>query len=240
MSRHSKLMSSSHIASGSRGIGLIVLLSAALSLPAHASALGDFEAGYSALLHKNYDRAIALFTDAIASGDLRPANLALAYHYRGAEYLKTGRDDEAIADFDRALALNATLFTAYYDRGVAFKRKGDLTRAIADYSEAIRLHPNLNYFYLHRGAAYAANSQYEEAIADYKLALFYRPDSVPAFVALGDAHLAQGRNVEALADYRQAMRRHGDFLKLYPGVAAKLTALGAMPEANKLVLRDTR
>ena len=225
MSRYSK----------ARAIALIALFSA-LSLPAHASAVGDFNAGYDALLQKNYARAIERFTSAIASGDLRPGNLALAHHYRGAEYLKTGHDDEAIADFDQAIALNPKLYTAYYDRAIALRHKGELTRAIADYSEAIRISPNVHYFYLHRGQAYAANHQLDEAVADYKQALFYQPESVPSFVALGDAYMEQGRRAEALAAFQQAMRRKGNLLEVYPGIAAKLTALRAVPDANKLVL----
>jgi len=225
MSRYSK----------ARAIALVALFSA-LSLPAHASAVGDFNAGYDALLQKNYARAIEHFSTAIASGDLKPANLALAHHWRGAEYLKTGRDDEAIADFDRALALNPKLYTAYYDRAIALRHKGELTRAIADFNEAIRQSPNVHYFYLHRGQAYAANHQLNEAVADYKQALYYQPESVPTFVALGDALMEQGRRAEALDAFQQAMRRKGDLLKVYPGIGAKLTALRGGPETNKLVL----
>ena len=221
------------------GIALTVLLSTALSVAAHATGRGQFNAGYSALLHKNYDRSIARFTDAIETGELRPADLALAYENRGASYLRTGRDDEAIADFDRALALNPSLATAHNDRAIAFRRKGDLARAIADYSEAIRLSPGVHHFHLNRGLTYAANRQYEEAIADYKLAVYYKANNAPALVALGDAHLEQGRKADALAAYQQAMRTKGDLFKVYPGVAAKLAALGAPPAANvAIVLGD--
>jgi tetratricopeptide (TPR) repeat protein len=213
-------------------IALSVLLGTALSLPAHASGAGRFDAGYSALLRHDHDRAITRFTDAIETGDLRPNVLALAYHYRGAEYLTTGRDDEAIADFDRALALNPNLSTVYNDRAIAFRRKGDFTRAIADYNEAIRLMPGVHSFYLNRGLAYAANRQFGEAIADYKVALRYKADSVPAFVALGNAHMQEGRNDDALAAYRQAMHRKGDLMKEYPWVGAKLVVFGAMPPGN--------
>jgi tetratricopeptide (TPR) repeat protein len=220
------------------GIAVTVLLSAVLPLPAHASGgRMEFKAGYSAILRHDHDRAISHFTDAIDSGELPPAELALAYHFRGADYLKIGHDDEAIADFDRALALNPSFPTVYNDRAIAFRHKGDLARAVADYGEAIKLMPRVHSFYLNRGLAYAANGQYEEAIADYKLALYYKPDCVPAFVALGDAHLKLGRKGEAIEAYRQAMRRKGDLLKEYPGVGVTLVALGAMPPA-KIAVAD--
>jgi tetratricopeptide (TPR) repeat protein len=238
MYSHSKSSSTLRYAVGTTGIALWVLLSAG-AVPAHASALGDFSAGYDAMLKKNYDQAILRFTSAIATGDLKPANLALAYHYRGAEYLKTGRDDDAIADLDRAVALNPTLETAYYDRAIAHKRKGDYASAIADYSAAIKLNPDLNYFYLYRGQAYAANNQVDEAIADYKRALYYSPNSVPAFVSLGDAYYKQGRNGEALAAYQEAMRRKGNLLEVYSGLPARLAELNAAP-AHRVVLDERR
>ena len=210
-------------------VALTVLLGAALSSPAQASGRAEFKAGYASLLRHDYDQAITHFTDAIGTGELPAPDLAMAYHYRGAEYLKIGQDDKAIADFDHALALNPSLSTVYNDRAIAFRRKGDFNSALADYNEAIRLKPRVHNFYLNRGLAYATNRQYEEAIADYKLALYYSPNSVPAFVALGDAHLQQGRESEALADYRQAMRRKGDLLKVYPSVSTKLAALGVTP-----------
>jgi tetratricopeptide (TPR) repeat protein len=221
-----------------RGVALGALLATAISLPAHATTgAGRFEAGYNSILRHNHEQAITYFTDAIESGELRPNVLALAYHYRGAELLTAGRDDEAIADFDRAIALNPNLPTVFNDRGVAFRHKGEFTRAVADYNEAIRLMPGVHSFYLNRGLAFAANHQYEDAIADYKVALRYKADSVPAFVALGDAHMQVGRKEDALAAYRNAMRLKSAVLKEYPWVGAQLASGGAMSPAK--VAADT-
>jgi tetratricopeptide (TPR) repeat protein len=204
-----------------------------LTAPAYASARSDMKAGYDALRRHDYDKAISLFTSAIETGDLTRPNRALAYHYRGAEYLNVGRYDEAIADFDRAIMLEPVkLPTAYSDRGIAYRRKGDYAKAIADYSEAIRLWPDWHDWYLNRGLAYAANRQYAEAIADFGRALFYRPDLISAYIARGDAYLALDNKFEALADYRRALRHNGSLLDQYPGLAAKMGALGAPVEAN--------
>jgi tetratricopeptide (TPR) repeat protein len=211
---------------------LAALLGTALSLSAQASGRSEFNEGYTALMHHDYNRSIVHLTNAIESGNLRKADVAIAYHLRGADYLKTGREDEAIADFDHALALNPSLSTVYNDRAIAFRRKGDFTRAFADYSEAIKLMPNVDSFYLNRGLAYAKNRQWEEAIADYKQALYYKPDNVSALVALGDAHMQQGHKADAVAAYQSAMREQSDLLEMYPGVGKKLADLGVAPVAN--------
>ena len=208
---------------------LAFFLGVLCAFPAHASGKSELKAGYAALMRHDYERAIAYLTQAIEAGDLNRANLALAYHYRGAEYLKTKRYDEAIADLDKAIELDGKLATAYSDRGVAWRRKGDDARAVADYSEAIRLWPNWHGYYLNRGLALAALGRNEEAIADYDKALFYKPDLADVFIARGDARLQQGRNEDALADYRKAIRERAGILKEYPSLNEKLARLGSPP-----------
>jgi tetratricopeptide (TPR) repeat protein len=211
------------------------LFATALIVPAFASARSDMKAGYDAMRRQDYGKAIMFFTSAIQTGDLTRANLALAYHYRGVEYLKTGRYDEAIADLDQAIMLEPVkLPTAYSDRGIAYRKKGDYAKAIADYTQAIRLWPDWHDWYLNRGLAYAANNQYADAIADFGRALYYRPELPTAYIARGDAYLALDRKSEALADYKRAQRHHGSLLEQYPGLAAKIDALdGGIPTAPK-------
>ncbi len=211
-------------------IPLGIVLAAFLSFPAQASGKGDLKAGYAALMRHDYGRAIQYLTTAIESGDLSPANLALAYNYRGAEYLKTDRYDDAIGDFNRSIALNSQLPTAYSDRGIAYRKKGNYEKAIADYSEAIRIWPNWRDWYLNRGLAYAAMGRHDEAIADFGRALFFKPDFAEVYVARADVYLRSGRRIEALADYRRAVREKPDVLRDYPGIAAKMAMLGATPE----------
>jgi tetratricopeptide (TPR) repeat protein len=183
------------------GIALAALLGTALSLPAQAFPREDFNSGLVALMKQDYNGSIKHFTDAINSNNLRRTNLAIAYQLRGVDYLGTRRNDEAIADFGRALAINPELATAYNDRAIAYRRNGDNSRAITDYSEAIRLMPNVGSFYLNRGVAHSKNSNWEEAIADYNQALAHKANRVSALVGLGDAHLQLAHSEEARTAY---------------------------------------
>jgi tetratricopeptide (TPR) repeat protein len=63
---------------------------------------------------------------------------ASAADLRGTELLTRGQYDEAIAEFDQALAINP-LGESYYNRGLAYFFKKDLDKAIADWNNAIRL-----------------------------------------------------------------------------------------------------
>jgi len=63
-----------------------VLCAIILANSASASSRSDLKAGYAAVLHHEYEKAIAFLTEAIDAGDLKPKDLALAYHWRGAEH----------------------------------------------------------------------------------------------------------------------------------------------------------
>jgi tetratricopeptide (TPR) repeat protein len=207
-------------------ISAIVLFALILSHSAEASSRSDLKAGYAALLHREYESAIALLTSAIDAGDLGTSDQALAYHWRGAEYLKLGEDDRAIADFDRALALDPNLATAYSDRGIAYRRAGRYELAIADYGQAIRLWPNWHDWYLNRGVSYEALGRHDEAIADFTKAVFYNPRLVRGYVLRADVYAGKDDLALAAADIRRAMSIKHDALAEFPRLAEKFRRLG--------------
>ena len=87
----------------------------------------------------NDDAAVADFNAALA----RNPNLAPAYMSRGAVMLRTGRYDEARADFTRAIDLGAPdLHVAYFNRGEAQEASGNLVAAYHDYRKAQELAPD--------------------------------------------------------------------------------------------------
>ena len=62
-----------------------------------------------------------------------------AIHTRAWIYMNKGMLDLALADFDKALGLDAELAGAYADRGRAYELKGDRDKAIADYRKSLSL-----------------------------------------------------------------------------------------------------
>jgi tetratricopeptide (TPR) repeat protein len=112
------------------------------------SASGCYDRGVACLNRKDYDRAIAEFTEAIRHNP----RYAAAHYNRGFACLVQKDYDRAIADFDQVIALNPKLATAYSNRGHAYRDKGELDRANADFDQAralareeeLRLHPEPN------------------------------------------------------------------------------------------------
>ena len=52
-------------------------------------------------------------------------------------------DDDAIADYSKAIRLDPNDAMAYFDRGKSHKGKGDLERAIADLEKTVELGPTV-------------------------------------------------------------------------------------------------
>jgi tetratricopeptide (TPR) repeat protein len=84
------------------GIAALAILAAA----ALANGLSDANAGMDALKHSDYDTAVRLFTQAIASGELSPADIELAYVKRAQAYIGQKHNDLALADLDQAQKLD--------------------------------------------------------------------------------------------------------------------------------------
>ena len=78
--------------------------------------------------------------------------------------------DDAIADYDRAIAINPKDFNAFNSRGKAFVVKGDRYRAIADFTQAIQFGPSYVEAYNNRGLSHEVLGRRTDAIADFRKA----------------------------------------------------------------------
>jgi tetratricopeptide (TPR) repeat protein len=60
---------------------------------------------------------------------------------RGLAHFRQGQYSAAVAEFDRAVQLNARYVEAYYNRGEACYQQGDLEGAVTDFQQALQLKP---------------------------------------------------------------------------------------------------
>src|SRR5689334_13623686 len=72
----------------------------------------------------------------------RNPNDAQAYNMRGSVFGRAGRNQEALADFDRAISLDANYAQAYANRGQVHRQTNQLDLALADYNKALALDQN--------------------------------------------------------------------------------------------------
>jgi tetratricopeptide (TPR) repeat protein len=147
---------------------------------------------------------------------------AESYNGRGSYYAQRGQFDRAIADFNKALLLDANNADAYSNRGLATAQgKEDYKSAIGDYTRALELKPRHTSAYFNRGVAYRQLGDYPKAIADYSKALELSPRlpdgyynrAVAYFLdkqydkAWADLHKAESLGRAIGADFREALRK---------------------------------
>jgi tetratricopeptide (TPR) repeat protein len=99
-----------------------------------------------------------------------------------------GRYDEAIAYFDRVLALDPDAANTLRSRGHALRALHRQVEAISSYDKAILASPRDAALYYDRGAARFELNRHALAIEDFDRALAINPDYV-------DAHYARGHSL---------------------------------------------
>jgi len=96
-----------------------------------------YNRGKATLRQKNYDKAIADFTEVIRMDP----NYVDAYWMRGLTYNEKKDYDRSIADFTEVIRLAPNHTAGYKARGAAFYLKNDYARAKADFESVVRLDP---------------------------------------------------------------------------------------------------
>ena len=159
-----------------------------------------------------WKNSIALWSYVIERQD---AGVSIAYNNRGKVFIDKGRLDEAIADFDKAIALDQFYYRAYYNRGFVFDKMGRLDEAIADFDKAIVLAPSFHEAYYNRGLTYNKTGLFDKAIESLSKSLEIDPDDVDALVSRGISYALIGRNDRAFEDFNKAILLNRTYVLAY-------------------------
>jgi len=169
-------------------------------------------------IHDNSDLTEYL-THLINHADLDKAILTAALKERGESYRLTDRNDEALADFSRAIELDPSLAWAIGSRGQAYRDLERYDDAVADFSRAIELDPSLAWAITGRGLTYQAMQRNDDALSDYSRAIELDPGNIFAITCRGRAYQAMERYDDAVADFSRA-------IELDPGNTWAITCRG--------------
>lgn len=172
------------------------------------------------LKHDNA-RAIANLDRAVEIGKPRPV-LYLAY--RGYAHYDKGEFDLAVADYDRAIALEKDDADAFLHRSIAYTAKGDYDRALSDCHRAIELshESEATEGYNSCGDTHFRAGDFGAAIGDYDHALKLWSEYPEALYGRGAAKTRNGDAAGGRADMAAAK-------KLQPDVEMAEKKLGIAP-----------
>jgi serine/threonine-protein kinase len=130
--------------------------------------------------------------------------LASAHTCLGNVNNRTGRYEEAVAEFQLAQRIEPTNDEAY--RGVAFalEKLGRFGEAERIYRQAIELRPDYWAGYSWLATFFYARGQYREAAEQFSYAIALSPDNVRMYRNRGGIYIFMGRYEEAIADLQKA------------------------------------
>ena len=142
-----------------------------------------------------------------------------------------GRLMDAVAIYERVLALNPDHADALHLSGVAAHQTGHHEKAAGLIQKAIAISPHVAMFYYNLGAACHALGNSMEAIACYKKALSLKPDYAEAHSNMGNSYLNLGRIEEAIACHQQAIRLKPEFADAYNNLGTAFSRARRSKEA---------
>jgi tetratricopeptide (TPR) repeat protein len=144
------------------------------------------------------------------------SRVADAHLNRGNALLRLKRFDEALASYDKAIALKGEPDVALLNcRGSALRNLGRLDEALADLDQAIALRPDFVETFNNRANVLKDLERPEAALADYDRAIALKPDNADAFNNRGSLHKQLAEHDEALADYEKAIALRPDYAEAF-------------------------
>lgn len=181
-----------------------------VTIPWHGKALTIAEAGAAAIQEQrqgNLQAAVDIFNLILA----KFPNSAELHNNRGAILHMMMRYEEALASYDKAIALKPDYANAHFNRASVLKQMNRFEEALAGFDKAIALNPGHAEAHNNRGALLQDMRLHDKAIASYDQAIAARPDYAIAYNNRGTALLSKGDMREAEKMFRKALELKPDF-----------------------------
>lgn len=137
----------------------------------------------------------------------RHPDSSLAYTKRGIRHLWLDEENEAMKDFQKAIALNPDNAEAHDDLGVIYAKRKNYTQAIKHFSRTVRLDPSYQKAHHNLAMAYYLVGQDSFALDSVNHALALNSQDRNSMLLKSVILKALGRNQEA-----EALRDEADFL----------------------------
>jgi len=142
-----------------------------------------------------------------------------------------GRVDEAIIQYQKALAIWPECANAHAGLGYALRQKGLEDEAIIQYQKALEIKPDFAEAHNDLGCSLGQKGRVNEAITHFQRALEIKPDFADAHYNLGSTLLQLGRVNEAIAHFQRAVEIDPDWAEAHNTLGSCLLQKGQVNEA---------
>lgn len=140
------------------------------------------------------------------------------YHNLGNSLQESGKFDEAVIAYQKAVELNPDFSWSYHCLGDVFVKLERWEEAVAAYNKAVELNPDFSWSYHNLGDVLLKLEQWEEAATAYRCEIELKSDFAWSFSNLGDALIQLKKWHEAINAYLKAIVIDRDL----PGIYEKL------------------
>jgi tetratricopeptide (TPR) repeat protein len=147
-----------------------------------------------------------LWEDTVA----KAPNSPVARSNRALGYMTLHKWDQAMADLDKALAIDPTFYNALANRGNIEYNRGQHDAALRDLGTAVKLKPSGAPAWAGLGAAHFAVGAYDRALEDFGRAIALRPD-------YAEVYLNRANLLSFLKRYDRALPDYDAYIRLQPG-----------------------
>lgn len=198
---------------------------------------------------KEYSGAITDYTTAIPYYS-KNSSLASLHYFRGLCYYESGKNAEAITDFNSSAEYGySNMKSLYWYRGVAYFNTAAYEKSITEYNKAISLYTDdANLLILHRNISesYIKMDQFDEALTRINKAMLNAPNKSYLYKVRSGVYIKQKKYDLAKADYDNAMileTEDKDISNLYFDRSMKLGWVtldykSALDDLNKSIALD--
>ena len=133
---------------------------------------------------------------------------AASHTARGQTLSRAGKTEEALAEYDKAIAINPHHAEALYSRGLLYQSQKQHQPAIDDFTSANGLTPQRAEPLLARAISYLAVDKVKEAVADLDEAAQADPQNAQTWTTRGLAYERLGDKDKAAGSYARAINLH--------------------------------
>jgi protein O-mannosyl-transferase len=159
-------------------------------------------------------------------------NNAVALNNFGSAVFDQGRTDEALRQFQQAVAIQPDYAQAYSNLGKAQLKNGRVDEAISEMQMAVELEPANAVYLGNLGQALLQKGRLDDAVADFQASLAIEPDNYDVHNNLGVVLFHEGRFNEAIPHILKALQLQPDSVSARDNLAGIAWALAASPDAS--------
>ncbi|MCE5266499.1 MAG: tetratricopeptide repeat protein [Planctomycetaceae bacterium] len=165
------------------------------------------------------------------------SNNSLAHSYLGNELSDQHRWEEALEEFQAALAIDPKRFDTLNNAGMALAALGREQEAVEHYRKALASNPECAEAYNNLATTLSHHGQWPEAIAMFAEAVRRRPERADWRSRYAEALMSAGRLAEATAELQETIRLQPDCVQALSNLAAAYAQAGQRTRAMETARR---